>query len=151
MQEAPHWPARFALLDRLLPGRLREAEEPAPQVQRAWELLRASDGAVEIAALAPKVGWSRRHLAERFRIDVGLPPKSVARILRFARVTRTLRSGAGAGLADVAYAYQAHLNRDFRELAGTTPTACVARLLPDEAGVAGSDLPNVQDALVRAA
>ncbi len=70
-------------------------------------------------------------------------------------MTRTLRSSAGAGLAEVAYACgyadQAHLNRDFRDLAGTTPTAYVARLLPDGAGVAANDLPNVQDSLARAA
>jgi AraC-like DNA-binding protein len=152
---APGWPARFALLDALLVARLHEAPAVDARVQRAWERLCASDGAVEISALAREVGWSRRHLAERFRTEVGLPPKSVARILRFERVTRTLRANAGGGLADLAYACgyadQAHLNRDFREFAGTTPTAYTARLLPGGAGVAADDLPNVQDALADAA
>ncbi len=152
---APDWPARFALLDELLLRRLAEAAPVAAQVEHAWARLRASDGAVEIAALAGEVGWSRRHLAGRFGAEVGLPPKTVARILRFERVTRTLQANRGSGLADVAYACgyadQAHLNRDFREFAGTTPTDYAARLLPAGAGVTAEDFPNVQDTLAHAA
>jgi AraC-like DNA-binding protein len=155
LHDARDWPARFALLDELLLSRLDAAPPVAPQLQHAWARLSASHGAVEIGALAREVGWSRRHLAARFRSEVGLPPKAVARILRFERVTGTLRANGGSGLADVAYACgyadQAHLNRDFREFAGTTPTAYAARLLPAGAGVAADDLPNVQDALARAA
>jgi AraC-like DNA-binding protein len=155
LQDAPDWDARFALLDATLLRRLADSAPVAVQVEHAWARLRASDGAVEIGSLADEVGWSRRHLAERFRTEVGLPPKAVARILRFARVTRTLKAERGHGLADVAYACgyadQAHLNRDFREFAGTTPTDYAARLLPSGAGVTAEGFPNVQDALARAA
>jgi AraC-like DNA-binding protein len=155
LRDVPGWPARFALLDDLLVRRLRAAPPFDARVQQAWMRLRSSDGAVEIAALAREVGWSRRHLAGRFRTEVGLAPKAVARILRFERVTRTLRANAGEGLADLAYACgyadQAHLNRDFRELAGTTPTDFTSRLLPGGAGVRADDFPNVQDAVARAA
>jgi AraC-like DNA-binding protein len=155
VHDAPGWPERFALVDAVLLRRLRDAAPVAAPVVHAWRRLEATAGAVEIGALAAEVGWSRRHLAERFRHEAGLPPKVVARILRFERVTRTLRRNAGGGLADVAYACgyadQAHLNRDFRELAGTTPTDFVARLLPGGAGVSAGGLPNVQDELARAA
>ncbi|MEY2441085.1 MAG: hypothetical protein QOJ46_511 [bacterium] len=155
LQDAPDWAARFALLDAFMLRRLDAAASVAVQVEHAWARLRSSHGAVEIGALAGEVGWSRRHLAARFRAEVGLPPKAVARILRFQRVTQTLRANRGGGLADVAYACgyadQAHLNRDFREFAGTTPTDFAARLLPSSAGVSADGFPNVQDALVRAA
>ncbi len=116
----------------------------------------ATDGSAPIAGLAAEAGWSRRHLTSRFRTEIGLTPKTVARILRFERVTRTLKADGGHGLADLAYACgyadQAHLNRDFRAFAGTTPTDYVARLLPGGAGVsAGEQVANVQDALARAA
>ncbi len=155
LQDAPDWQARFALVDAMLLARLRRAAPVAPEVEHAWARLRSSGGAVAIATLAGEVGWSRRHLAARFRADVGLPPKAVARIMRFERVTRTLSANHGHGLADVAYACgyadQAHLNRDFRAFAGTTPTDYAARLLPGGAGVTAEQFPNVQDALARAA
>jgi AraC-like DNA-binding protein len=155
LQDAPGWEPRFALLDAVLLARLRDAAPVAAEVEHAWARLRSSHGAVPIAALAAEVGWSRRHLATRFRDDVGLPPKAVARILRFERVTDALRARGASSLADVAYACgyadQAHLNRDFRAFAGTTPTDFAARLLPGGAGVAADGFPNIQDAHAHAA
>ena len=124
LQEAPGWAERFALLDAALLRRLAAGPEPAPEV--AWTFRRlaaARRPARRSAPLADEVGWSRRHLAARWRRDVGLGPKAVARILRFERAHRLVR--AGRALADVAYecgyADQPHLNRDFRALAGATP------------------------------
>ncbi|MDX6706312.1 MAG: hypothetical protein QOI48_2158 [Solirubrobacteraceae bacterium] len=155
LHDAQGWEARFALLDAVLLRRLDEAAPVAAGIEHAWARLKASQGAVRIGVLAEEVGWSRRHLAARFQAEVGLPPKAVARILRFERVTQTLRTAGANGLAEVAYACgyadQAHLNRDFRAFAGTTPTDFAARLLPGGAGVAGNEFPNVQDALADAA
>ena len=71
-----------------------------------------------VGALAAECGWSRRHLAERFRADLGLSPKTLARVLRFRRALRALERGDGTGLAAIAvdrgHYDQAHLNRDFR-------------------------------------
>jgi len=79
----------------------------------------------------------------RFRADVGLPPKSAARVLRFAALVRRLRAGGpalswAALAADAGYADQAHLTRDVRRCAGLTPTALRATLAalpapPDDA------------------
>lgn len=155
LRDADSWKQRFALLDAHLLARLSEAAPVAPEIEHAWSRLRRSHGSVAIGALAEEVGWSRRHLAARFQGEAGLPPKTVARILRFERVTGTLRANRGGGLADIAYdcgyADQAHLNRDFRAFAGTTPSDYAARLLPAGAGVAADDFPNVQDALAKAA
>jgi AraC-like DNA-binding protein len=135
---APGWEESFALLDAVLARRLAAAPPLHPGVRRAWARLVASRGTVPIAALAEDLGWSRRHLGERIRADLGLPPKVIARILRFDHAKRLL--GRGGGLADVAYACgysdQAHLNRDFRALAGTTPTQHLRQRLPDGGGVA---------------
>ncbi|MGH8974309.1 MAG: helix-turn-helix domain-containing protein [Acidimicrobiia bacterium] len=134
------WTERFGIIDDVLIRAVSTARRPPvapPEVSEAWRLLVASAGAVEVAALAGEVGWSRRHLAERFRSELGLPPKVAARVLRFERACRLLRSsppGRRPGLAELAaecaYYDQAHLNRDWRELAGCSPTTWMAEELP---------------------
>ncbi|HUF02533.1 MAG TPA: helix-turn-helix domain-containing protein, partial [Gaiellaceae bacterium] len=78
---------------------------------------------------------SRRHLVARFREHIGLPPKTVARILRFGRAVELMRRRTDLALAELAfecgYYDQAHLNRDFRAFAETTPTQLARRIVPD--------------------
>ena len=85
-----------------------------------------------IGALAERLDCSRRHLVSKFHEEIGLPPKTVARIIRFDRALRLARKGPEGGWADIAaacgFADQAHLCREFRDLAGETPTAWQARL-----------------------
>jgi AraC-like DNA-binding protein len=142
--EADGWPARFAVLDELLLDRLSGSAPVAPELAYAVRRLQDSRGGVTIAALALETGWSRRHLSVRFASEVGLAPKTFARIRRFEWVTELLGKNGADSLADAAYrcgyADQSHLNRDFRAFAATTPTDYVARLLPDDGGVAAHDL-----------
>lgn len=97
--------------------------DPAPEVEWVWRRLRETHGNVPVAALAAEVGWSRRHLVNRFHAQVGLPPKTVGRILRFEELLRRLPTATRAADTAMACGYydQAHMNRDFREFAGTTP------------------------------
>jgi AraC-like DNA-binding protein len=135
------WAPRFAALDEVLARaiarrrgqRRRHATDPPPEVTEAFRRLVVSGGRIPISTLASEVGWSRRHLGQRFREEVGLSPKAAARVIRFDRAKRLLAAG-DRGLAEVAavtgYADQAHFSREFRELAGTTPTAWMAEELP---------------------
>ena len=127
LDAAPGWEARFALLDAVLLRRLVDAPPPPPDAARAWMRLQATGGAVRIGALAAELGCSRRHLAARFREHVGVPPKTVARILRFRCALALLRGGADPAVAAFAtgYADQPHLNREFRALADATPVTFV--------------------------
>jgi AraC-like DNA-binding protein len=141
LYEARGWAERFDLLDAAIARRLADAEGPSPAIAWAWGRLRATHGAVPVTELAGELGWSRRHLGVRFRDEIGVPPKLLARILRFDRVVALLRLQDPDRWAEVAhdcgYYDQAHFNRDFREFAGTTPSAFLASRLPDGGGFAG--------------
>lgn len=122
--EAPGWPERFAFVDAALMTRLSDATEVDAGV--AWSLGRiaVSGGNIAVGALAAELGWSHRRLIARYRDAVGLPPKAIARIVRFERVSARLRAGTelAAAAAECGYYDQAHLAREVRELAGLTPT-----------------------------
>ena len=107
------------------PGRARRD----PGVAAALRTLGRTGGTARVAALADRLGWSRKRLVARFREEVGLPPKAVARILRFRRAERMAAAGR-PDWADIAaacgYSDQSHLVREFRALAGAAPTAWAA-------------------------
>jgi AraC-like DNA-binding protein len=153
LREAPTWRQRLTLLDRFLLRRLEAGPQPAPEVAWAWERLVATGGAVPIGQLAGEVGWSHKHLIAKFRQQVGLRPKTAARLVRFERVLGRLDEGQrldwGLVAREAGYADQAHLIRDFHQFTGTTPTAYVARAL--SADPHGQQQVNpVQDALAAA-
>jgi AraC-like DNA-binding protein len=76
--------------------------------------------------IAGAVGMSRRQLGRLFQERIGIAPKSLGRLGRFQRALRALDGNPRSPLARVAahagYFDQAHLCRDFRLFAGTTPS-----------------------------
>jgi AraC-like DNA-binding protein len=134
LADAGDWDARFDLIDRLLIERAERAGAGSRKVAWALERIEASGGRLDVGALARELGHSAKYLIDQFREHVGLPPKLVARLVRFDRVVRQLRRGGGEGWAELAalhgYYDQAHLVRDFRQFTGVTPTAARASLTP---------------------
>jgi len=92
---APSWADRFAVLDQEFTALITVAEPP-PEVGYAWRLLLGSGGSLPVAELAGRTGWSTRHLASRFREEIGLTPKAAARVVRFDLARRALVSAAAA-------------------------------------------------------
>ena len=135
----PGWQAKFDRLDAFFLDRLDDALSPVPSVTRALGRLRASGGSVRVDTLAAELGCSRRYLVAGFREQVGVPPKTLARILRFHRAVGMM--GTGPGWAEIAltcgYYDQAHLIRDFNQFAGSAPSDFARRKLPDGGGVVG--------------
>jgi AraC-like DNA-binding protein len=74
-----------------------------------------------------RTGASHRRFIQLFRDAVGLAPKRFRRVTRFQRALDSLRIAPEGGLAslalDLGYADQAHLTREFRAMAGLSPTA----------------------------
>lgn len=120
---AATWPARFAAVTGCLRAVLDDEAGIEAPVDRAWELLARSRGGIPIAAVARDVGWSARHLTDRFAREFGPTPKLLARMIRFERSRALI---GRFPLADIAircgYADQSHLVRDWRQFAGASPT-----------------------------
>jgi AraC-like DNA-binding protein len=135
LRTAATWADRFAALDTMLarvvargPGSGRAAPaDVRPEVAETWRRLVSARGRIQVGAIAADLGWSRRHLAERFRIEVGLAPKTIARIIRFENAHRLATVDDPPSWADLStltgYADQSHLVRDWRAFTGRTPTA----------------------------
>jgi AraC-like DNA-binding protein len=131
LREADSWVERFDLVEAFLVHRLADTAAPSPAIEWSWSQLQRSHGRISISTIAEELGWSHRRLIARFREQLGLAPKAVARVIRFDRATQLLSGPTPSTLASVAfdcgYFDQAHMNRDFRELAGTTPTELLVR------------------------
>ncbi len=141
MRSTSGWEGAFAVLDAVLARRLGQPHTAPAELARAWHAL-VTDGTVRVGDVAAEVGWSRRYLGQRFVAEYGLTPKHAVRVARFWRSSRMLRGAAPGHAPTVAhvaahcgYFDQAHLAREWRELAGCPPTAWLA----------AEHLPSVQD------
>ena len=128
-----------AIVDVLRPL-VRRAVAPDP-VERAVVHAAARFRPVASTALADEVGLTTRQLHRRSVRSFGYGPSVLRRIARFQRFLRLVERCPGAPLAELAasagYHDQAHLARECRSLAGTTPTDLVAGHSPTFPG--GSD------------
>jgi AraC-like DNA-binding protein len=94
-----------------------------PAVTYALDVLARPEA--RVAEIAKCAGLSQRRLIELFTAAVGLTPKRFGRIRRFQRATALARKAAldWTRIAhECGYYDQAHLIRDFRELAEVTPS-----------------------------
>jgi len=124
------WQRRFDIVEDFVTDRANH--RPSPELEFAYRQLTRSGGGIRIATLADEIGWSRKHLVDRFRSEFGLAPKPLARMLRFHRACGLARTGTSSGwagiAADTGFSDQAHMVREFTALAGEPPTAWARRL-----------------------
>lgn len=106
------------------PAVSREVNWAYTQLQR--------EPSTRIAAIADEIGWSRSHLVDRFRREVGLTPKRFARVARFRSAFDRLGSAPLATVAaECGYADQSHLTHEFREMAGEPPSVFQSTFVQD--------------------
>jgi len=94
------------------------------EVQHAIAELVRRRGHLSVSDFAEAAGLGDRQLRRACYRHSGLGPKQLSRILRFRHASKLVRQGVTdfAGLAlDCGYYDQAHLIRDFRDLAGISP------------------------------
>jgi AraC-like DNA-binding protein len=123
--ETRDWGNRFAVLDEFLLARIRRSVGVPPEVVWAWRQLEHSAGGVPVQQIADSLAWSRKRLIRAFRSYIGVPPKTLGRLLRFRRALRELSSQLRVSYGEVVvkcrYSDQAHLIREFKEFSGLTP------------------------------
>ncbi|MCW2760155.1 MAG: Transcriptional regulator, AraC family [Marmoricola sp.] len=99
------------------------------ELARAWQVVAESSGRCRIDDLAREVALSPRQLRALMVSEIGVSPKQLCRAFRFDSVIARLADGSG-NLAEVAaasgYADQAHLTREFGQMAGCSPTQWLA-------------------------
>jgi AraC-like DNA-binding protein len=136
LREGNSWGERFQLIDRFIQARLLAAEGRPEAMVWAYGVLRGTAGGASIGSLAAELGYSKKRLIAQFRENLGLPPKTLARVMRFERAVRMVQRDGEATdwvrlAAECGYYDQAHLIREFREFAGMTPGEFVGRLTAD--------------------
>lgn len=116
--------------ERVLWRRLADVRDDQALVARAVAQMRRVRGGVGVRALAEALGVNERRLERAFAHHVGLSPKFLARVERFAYAVRLVDDGAPRAWStlayDAGYADQSHLVREFRALAGVTPAMLAA-------------------------
>ncbi|WP_158717804.1 helix-turn-helix domain-containing protein [Streptomyces sp. NRRL F-2664] len=124
LQETGSWAGRFALLDAVFTSCAEKGGRVSPEVREALRRLGGDCRPQALPGIAEEVGWSARHLRERFGQQVGLAPKAVARVARLQRALRLQARGLdGAEVAALGgFHDQAHCIREFKAMTGLTPT-----------------------------
>jgi AraC-like DNA-binding protein len=127
--EAPDWHSRFVTLDNFLISKIRKSEKPVSEVDWAWRKLELSHGTASIRGITERLGWTRKRLIKAFRDEVGIPPKALARILRFRLALAECSSRKVINLSQLAaecgYSDQSHMIREFKAFSGWTPVELI--------------------------
>lgn len=126
---ASGWSQRFDIAERFVMTRIAAAPKSSDEVRWAFECILTSGGRARVSSIAENIGWSKKHLASRFHLEVGIGPKTLSRIVRFNSALKFAQQGREGSWAQIAaecgYADQAHLAREFRDYSGRSPVELV--------------------------
>ena len=124
--------ARARLMEQFLLGQARRPLEHRPALRESLSLFEKTE-LRSVAEVNRRTGLSPKRLLALFREEIGLCPKSYWRVRRFRAALQDLDSGVlrGAPLAaQHGYCDQAHFLREFRALAGSSPSEYLAARVP---------------------
>lgn len=134
--EEKSWSARFAVLQGFLRDQVDAAgrcSAPRAEIAEAWRWLAWHRGDGSMAGLARHVALSPRQLSTVFVRELGVGPKQVARLMRFHHAVQLLAAAVPSGELDLSgvaaragFFDHAHLDRDFAQFAGVSPTGWLA-------------------------
>lgn len=121
---------KFRLAEKALLTRLNQSRLPDDRLLRAVRLILQARGCLSMDSLANMIGVDSRGLDRTFNTRVGIPPKTLCRIVRFQRVFEMLKQQAAPRWSRIAvecgYYDQSHFIKEFKAIAGKEPTAYLA-------------------------
>jgi AraC-like DNA-binding protein len=113
-------------LEAFLFSRLRDFEQKLDGVVAVVRRIIAQRGCVRVSEVLRGQSLGLRQLERRFNEVVGLPPKRLARIVRFQSALESIYSNPRRELTDVAYEHgysdQAHFIHECKVLSGKAPS-----------------------------
>jgi AraC-like DNA-binding protein len=124
LSDATRAEEQLALLEAFLCARIDVRAGP-PRVVRAAVVALDAARPASIAAIVEASGVSHRYFSQQFCTWAGMTPKRYARVRRFDAAVSALAQrdrGLAQIAADLGYADQAHLSREFFAHAGLTPS-----------------------------
>lgn len=117
---------RICLLESALLRYLASSTGVEPAVQHGLGLIVRSKGLIKQEEWAKRLGYSTRHLRRKIQQCVGVSPKTFSRIVRFLHVMEAAERANDCSWTKLAneagYSDQAHFIRDFKALAGISPS-----------------------------
>lgn len=140
LQQAVGAEAKFQLLDRMLPRRMRRSFRQHSAIPAALGKLTA-DWFTSVGETAGLCGLTNRRLTQLFREQVGLPPKVFSRVHRLGRILACAdEPGLGVERAvERGYYDQAHFAHDFRAFTGFSFSEFAGRIRPWQNHIALED------------
>ena len=122
---------RRDIVERFLLARLPPRDPLAEEVAAIVARIADEPGITRVDVLARRLATSARRLQRLFADYVGVGPKWVIRRYRLHEITERMATGARIDwarlAADLGYADQAHLSRDFTAIVSETPTRYAQR------------------------
>jgi AraC-like DNA-binding protein len=123
--------AKLLLMESLLAEKLPREVQPSPMVEFALTRLNRGPLSLSVHETARQTGWSIRRFSQVFREEVGVSPKTWARIQRFQRAVNLLHGGVEIPWPELAlscgYYDQSHFANDFHGFSGICPTSYCAQ------------------------
>ncbi len=117
---------RIAHLNYFLEQRLLPQNNQVDYVDYTLDQLKVNQGNLAIKSLEGQLGISTRQLERLFRTRLGLSPKEMSKIIRLNCAFSNLEANPTASLTqlsyDAGYYDQAHFSRDFKGIAGVSPS-----------------------------
>lgn len=118
---------RIQVIEAFLSERLSEQLTIDAIVQSTVDALIATKGNTSIGQLLRAAPARRRQLERKFKDQIGISPKQLARIIRLQAALKLLLTQQEASLTHIAYQSdyydQAHFIRDFKAFTGVSPKA----------------------------